>query len=246
MVFRSLQRSLAVTWQRLRRVGHDLAEASRRNLAPTLQRLHGALHRGWTQARPILLLRLPSWWPQSDAPPPRVRPIVEVWHRAECWIAVAAFGFIAAILLLDVIGRELVGPVARLVGFDPGATGIFAAQKLSVFALVIGSFAGIGIATATGSHIVPRFAHGWAPAEWGPALDRLADVLTALFLLAVVWFGFTFVASSMKTDLRAPVLDWPVWPIQLSIPLGFLSAAGRYLLYAVWPPLKPDAPEFQE
>jgi len=175
-----------------------------------------------------------------------VRRLVELWHRGECWIAVAAFGFIAAILLLDVIGREFVGPLLRLVGLEPGATGIFAAQKLSVFALVIGSFAGIGIATATGSHIVPRFAHGWVPAAWGPAMDRLADVLTGLFLVAVAWFGFKFVGSSFKTGLRAPVLDWPVWPVQLFIPLGFLSAAGRYLLYAVWPALKPQPPEFQE
>ena len=186
-----------------------------------------------------------GWWPGADVPP-RVRGLVEIWHRGECWIAVAAFGFIAAILLLDVIGRELVGPLLRLVGLEPGATGIFAAQKLSVFALVIGSFAGIGIATATGSHIVPRFAHGWVPAAWGPAMDRLADVLTGLFLVAVAWFGFKFVGSSFKTDLRAPVLDWSVWPIQLSIPLGFLSAAGRYFLYAVWPALKPLPPEFQE
>ena len=111
---------------------------------------------------------------------------------------------------------------------------------------MIGSFAGIGIATATGSHIVPRFAYGWVPAAWGPAMDRLADVLTGLFLVGVAWFGFKFVGSSFKTDLRAPVLDWPVWPIQLAIPLGFLSAAGRYFLYAAWPALKPQPPEFQE
>ena len=109
------------------------------------------------------------------------------WHRGECWVAVAAFGFIAAILLLDVIGREFVGPVLRFVGLDPGATGIFAAQKLSVFALVIGSFAGIGIATATGSHIVPRFAYAGCRRRWGPAMDRLADVLTGMFLVVVAW-----------------------------------------------------------
>jgi TRAP-type C4-dicarboxylate transport system permease small subunit len=186
----------------------------------------------------------------SDMPPPpapaEVRRLVELWHRGECWVAVAAFGFIAAILLLDVIGRELVGPLLRLVGLEPGATGIFAAQKLSVFALVVGSFSGIGIATATGAHIVPRFAYGWVPAHWGPAMDRLADLLTGLFLVAVAWYGFKFVGSSFKTDLRAPVLDWPVWPIQTAIPLGFLSAAGRYLVYAAWPALKPAPPEFQE
>ena len=241
MDWRSLQQSLAVLGERLKSGVRERLQA----LRPAQQKLQGALLRGWALLRQRLPQRLPAWWP-GPVVPPRVRRLVEVWHRGECWIAVAAFGFIAAILLLDVIGREFVGPLLRLVGLEPGATGIFAAQKLSVFALVIGSFAGIGIATATGSHIVPRFAPGWVPAAWGPAIDRLADLLTGLFLVAVAWFGFKFVGSSFKTDLRAPVLDWSVWPIQLSIPLGFLSAAGRYFLYAVWPALKPQPPEFQE
>jgi hypothetical protein len=42
------------------------------------------------------------------------------------------------------------------------------------------------------------------------------------------------------------VLDWPVWPIQLAIPVGFLSAAGRYFMYAGWPSIRPQPPEFQE
>ncbi len=50
----------------------------------------------------------------------------------------------------------------------------------------------------------------------------------------------------MSTDLRAPVLDWSVWPIQLAIPIGFLSAAGRYFMYAAWPAIRPQPPEFQE
>lgn len=236
-----LQQFLAELPQRLR----ETSDLLQRTWTPARQRLQGTLIRGWTLVRQRLPQHPPSWWPGSVAPP-QVRRLVEVWHQGECWLAVAAFGFIAAILLLDVIGREFVGPLLRFVGLDPGATGIFAAQKLSVFALVIGSFAGIGIATATGAHIVPRFAYGWVPAAWGPAMDRLADVLTGLFLVGVAWFGFKFVGSSLKTDLRAPVIDWPVWPIQLFIPLGFLSAAGRYFLYAAWPALKPAPPEFQE
>jgi TRAP-type C4-dicarboxylate transport system permease small subunit len=223
----------------LQRLSADLAERSRdlRDLT------RGAA----SAARQSVGARLPQSSERNASPAlHRVRRAVELWHRGECWLAVAAFGFIAAILLLDVIGREFIGPALRFVGLEPGATGIFAAQKLSVFALVIGSFAGIGIATATGAHIVPRFAFGWIPAAWGPAMDRLADILSALFLVGVAWFGFKFVGSSLKTDLRAPVLDWPVWPIQLFIPLGFLSAAGRYFLYAAWPPLKPALPEFQE
>ena len=179
-------------------------------------------------------------------PPEAVRSVMARWHSVECWVAVAAFGFIAGILLLDVLGRELLGPILKLIGFNAGATGIFASQKLSIFALVIGSFAGIGIATATGSHLVPRVAFGWIPERWGPAMDRIADVITGSVLLVVTWYAWEFVMSSRATDLRAPVLDWPVWRIQLALPLGFFSAAGRYFAYATWPALRPQPPEFQE
>jgi hypothetical protein len=42
------------------------------------------------------------------------------------------------------------------------------------------------------------------------------------------------------------VLDWSVWPFQLAIPVGFVSAACRYFVYTVWPSLRPGLPEFQE
>ncbi len=223
----------------------DGVAAMRQHSGPLLATLRAALARTQRRlqrgtARAVVVLSA------HHVPPPRVQGLVETWHRAECWVAVAAFGFIAAILVLDVLGREFLGPVLRLLGFEPGATGIFASQKLSIFALVIGSFAGIGIATATGAHIVPAFAAGWVPPRWQRVYDRGADLLTGLFLVAVAYYGFKFVGSSMRTDLRAPVLDWPVWPVQLAIPLGFLSAAGRYLIYAAWPALRPKPPEFQE
>src|SRR3954447_24866530 len=123
------------------------------------------------------------------------RSLVVNWHTVECWVAVAAFSFIAVILLLDVLGRELLGPIVRLFGLKM-ATGIFAAQKMSVYALVIGAFAGIGIATATGSHLVPRVMFGVVPKQFGPALDRFADLLTGLFLVAVSYYGLEFVQSS--------------------------------------------------
>ena len=181
----------------------------------------------------------------APAPPLAVR-VLAVWHRLECWLAVACFSFIAIILVLDVLGRELVGPLFNALGIDVGPTGIFASQRFSIYALVVGSFAGIGIATATGSHLVPRVGFGWAPAAWGPAMDRLADVVTGVCLIVVVYYGVEFVHSTFTADLRAPVLDWVVWPFQMAIPIGFLSAAGRYFAYAIWPGLRPKPPEFQE
>lgn len=168
------------------------------------------------------------------------------WHRGECWLAVLCFGFIAVVLVIDVLGREFYGPLMTLLGRPVGATGLFGSQKLAVFALVIGSFAGIGIATATGSHLVPRLGFGWVPKAWGPAVNRLADVLTGAALLAVAWYGWQFVMASKASGVLAPVINMSPWGVQLAIPLGFVSAALRYFIFAAWPGTRPALPEFQE
>jgi TRAP-type C4-dicarboxylate transport system permease small subunit len=183
--------------------------------------------------------------PRPEAPVGLVR-LLAGWHRAECWLAVLCFSFIAAVLVIDVLGREFYGPFMKLIGHDAGATGLFGSQKMAVFALIIGSFAGIGIATATGVHLVPRVAFGWFPKAWGPAIDRLADVLTGLFLLGVAWYGLQFVLASKQSGVLAAVINVSAWPVQLAIPLGFTSAALRYFIFAAWPATRPAPPEFQE
>ena len=184
--------------------------------------------------------------PSVASPPPWAPRVLDFWHRVECWVAVVCFAFIALIMVIDVFGSEVLGPVFNWLGIDIGPTGIFAAQRFAMVALIIGSFLGVGIATATASHLVPRVAFGWVPAHWGPTLDRVADVVTGLFLIGFVWFGVVFVLSTAETQLRMPVLDWLVWPFQAAIPLGFLSAALRYFFYAAYPAVRPKPPEHQE
>lgn len=177
--------------------------------------------------------------------PAGARRLVDGWHRLECLIAVAAFGFIAVVLILDVAGRELLGPIYK--AFDlKGSPGIYAAQKMCVYALVIGSFCGVGVATATGSHLLPRIGFGWVPESFGPTMNRIADLVTGLFFCGVAWYGWVYVQSSMQAGLRAQAFDMPIWPIQLAIPVGFLSAGLRYFFFAIWPALRPLPPEFQE
>jgi TRAP-type C4-dicarboxylate transport system permease small subunit len=182
---------------------------------------------------------------QSAPAPAGARWVVDTWHRLECLIAVAAFGFIALVLIADVAGRELLTPLFKALGITKAA-GIFAAQKMCVYALVIGSFCGVGIATATASHLLPRIGFGWVPKAWGPSMDRMADLVTGMFMVGVAWYGWVYVQSSMQAGLRAQAFDIPIWPIQLAIPLGFLSASVRYFFYARWPATRPLPPEFQE
>lgn len=184
----------------------------------------------------------------SSAPAPAptgAKRIVDAWHRAECVIAVAAFGFIAVVLIVDVAGRELLTPIFKALDIRVSA-GIYAAQKMCVYALVVGSFCGVGVATATGSHLLPRVGFGWVPKDFGPTMDRIADLVTGLFFCGVAWFGWVYVASSMQAGLRMQAFNLPIWPVQLAIPLGFLSAAVRYFFFAAWPALRPLPPEFQE
>ncbi len=173
------------------------------------------------------------------------RGFINGWHRAECLVAVAGFGLIATLLILDVAGRELLGPIYKWLDIK-GSPGLYGAQKLSVYALVLASFAGIGIATATGSHLQPRVGFSWIPASWADNMNRIADVITGLFMLGVTYYGLVFIQSTMAAGLRAQAFDVPVWPFQLAIPLGFLSASVRYFAYAAWPALRPLPPEFQE
>lgn len=158
----------------------------------------------------------------------------------------AAFVTIAVLLVVDVAGRELLGPLLRRLGIAAATTGIPGAQQIAVFALVVGAFCGIGIVTATNSQLVPRVAFAWVPKAWSPALNRVADAVTGALMLVVAWYGVQFVMASQATSMRAPVLAWEVWPFQLAIPVGFVSAALRCWLFAAWPGLKPPPPELQE
>ena len=188
----------------------------------------------------------------SDVPvarpaPPAAARVLAVWHRVECWVAVACFSFIAIILVLDVLGREFVAPVFNFLGIDVGPTGIFASQRLSIYALVVGSFAGIGIATATGSHLVPRVGFGWVPQGLG------ADGWTGWPTsspAASCWASPSTASSSSNRPTRSTCArrcsTGRCGRSSSPSRVGFLSAACRYFAYALWPSLRPGLPEFQE
>ena len=117
----------------------------------------------------------------SAAPPPvpaAVQRLFDGRHFVERKLAVVAFLTIAGLLIVDVAGREIAAPVLRKLGFAVGAAGVPGAQQIAIFALVVGSFCGIGITVAANSQLVPRLAFGWLPALWAPSVNRLADLFT--------------------------------------------------------------------
>lgn len=178
--------------------------------------------------------------------PSAVFTTLKVWHRIECWVAVLCFVFIASLLIIDVMYRELYGPLMDWLELSKGSGGLFGAQKLAIFALVLGSFAGIGIATATGTHLVPQIAFSWFPQSWNVTINRIADFITGLVFLIAAWYGIQFALSTKEFGMIVQVINSSPWLVQMVIPLGFISAGLRYFIFALWPDARPQLPEFSK
>ena len=147
---------------------------------------------------------------------------------AEATLAVSAFLVVAVSLMSDVIGREFFGD------------GIFGAQRVAVWATAIAGLGGFALVTAQGGHLRPQFADKWLPASWEPVVLRVADLISASICLALAWFAWDFVMENRRLEERGMAIPILVWPIQLILPWMFASSALRYLVFAAFPPLRPE------
>ena len=146
--------------------------------------------------------------------------------RVERAVTFAAFLVLIVVLFGDVVSRELTG------------AGLTWARQLGVYANLLLTMAGIGIASAEGAHLRPRFADCWLPARWNPWLARLQEALMSAFCVAFAVVAALAVAETRALDERAAVLHWLVWPFQLIIPVVFAVASLRHTLFAAFPGLR--------
>jgi TRAP-type C4-dicarboxylate transport system permease small subunit len=98
---------------------------------------------------------------------------------------------------------------------------------------------GFGMASSGGTHLRPRFADHWLPADWEPVLVRLQEAMMALFCLGFAVVAFQVLAQTYAIHERSVVLQVAVWPFQAVIPVVFVIAAVRHGLYAAQPQLRP-------
>lgn len=153
--------------------------------------------------------------------------LLRMLERCERVLALAAFAVLVVVIFADVLSRELTG------------AGLYWASQVGVWANVIVVMAGFGLASASGAHLRPRFADGWLPAGWGPALMTLQHLCMAVFCVAIGVLAARVVAGSMQLGEVSIDLFVPVWPIQIFLPLAFFAAALRHGIYALSPALRP-------
>ena len=104
---------------------------------------------------------------------------------------------------------------------------------------IIAGFLGVGLATAMGAHMRPRVADTWVPRSWDKGLKRLSNLVAAVIFGTAGYYASLFWHTGYTMGDTAPVLNWPLWPIQLVVPYAFFTTTLRYLLFAVFSDLDP-------
>lgn len=153
--------------------------------------------------------------------------ILDKLLKIEGTVAAIAFLCAATAILADVVGREFFGQ------------GIWGAAKFAVFGAVSAGFLGIGLATHAGMHLRPQFADGVIPARFEPAMKRIAPLIASSIFFFISALAYIYVRETFEYGQVAPVLDWPMWVVQLVMPYAFFSNGVRNLIYALQPDLLP-------
>ena len=145
-------------------------------------------------------------------------------------VTFAAFLVLIGVIFADVLMREVTG------------SGLHWARQAGVYANLFVVMFGIGIASASGAHLRPRFADGWLPARFEPLLIRLQDALMACFCLCFAVVAAIVVMDSYMLAERSVVLRILIWPFQAVVPVVFVIATVRHGLYAAFPSARPAEP----
>jgi len=155
------------------------------------------------------------------------RAFLEGLRRIEVAVAVVAFAVVAAALFADVAGRNAFGH------------GIFWASRLASYCTTVAGMLGFALVVSTGQHFRIRSIDRIFPEAADQAMNRLADFISMMICFWLVYYALDYVHASYAVGMRGMGIDIPTWPIQSIIPYVFASAGIRYLLYGLFPPLRP-------
>ena len=149
---------------------------------------------------------------------------LRVFEQGLCFVA---FVGMAGCLIYDVLKREITG------------SGAFGAPQVGVIGMIVVSYIGIGLASASGSHYRPQFADNAFPEKYHRRLDRVGEFGFAAFCAFMSFVATRVTMESLGLNDVSPVLRWPIWPVQSTIAIGFGLVALRHFFYGLYPDLRP-------
>ena len=159
-----------------------------------------------------------------------LRLILRMITAAEGIAAASAYTVVAALLILEVVGREFF------------ATTFLGSEQLAVYGAIIAGFLGLTLATSENAHLRPEFLD-FVTRPYESLIRRGSDLLASLFFFGAAIVAAQFVSVSMNSSDKAPILYFVLWPLQLVIPYTFASAGLKHLIFTLQPELKRDTRE---
>jgi TRAP-type C4-dicarboxylate transport system permease small subunit len=138
----------------------------------------------------------------------------------------------AVMLALGVLLMAL-NTIANVVGRYVFQTSIYFTEELNSVLIILITFAGISYAARHGRHIRMSAIFDTLSPRLKKGLMVIIALVTALFMLALAWYSFTYILTQAGRGRVLPALQIPVWWNIVWVPIGFLMTGLQYLLTAV-------------
>ena len=131
------------------------------------------------------------------------------------------------LVLADISGRELFG------------TGLAWAQKIAVYMMIWAGFLGASITQGKGAHLRPEIADKIWPVKWHGLFHSIRWGVTSIFCLFAAYHSWLYLLESFDLSDRSPVVNIPLWVVQLVIPFTFVLMTIQALVFTFSSNLRP-------
>jgi C4-dicarboxylate transporter, DctQ subunit len=138
--------------------------------------------------------------------------------KFEEFILASSVIVISVVTIANIIARQVFGSGELYWHFE-----------VSKFAIIIATFMGIGYAARKGRHISMSALYDFAPFMGRKILSILIHAVTAIILLILAYFSFTYVQSEFERGTVTPALQIPQYLMIVAIPVGFFMGGIQFL-----------------
>lgn len=151
--------------------------------------------------------------------------------RIESVLAVAALALAATALVSDIFAREIF------------RQGLFGSLRVAVYATAVSALLGFSLCIGAGAHLRVTVFDGITPESWRPAVARIGDLIALAICCYFAYWAISYVNQTRVLGETDPSLNLKVWPMQGALVWMFVSGALHYLLFFIFPELRPKEQE---
>ncbi|MBU1168186.1 MAG: TRAP transporter small permease [Proteobacteria bacterium] len=135
--------------------------------------------------------------------------------------AVLAVGCLSAMILIV---------LCQIVLRNMFNTGIEGADFLVRHLVLWVVFLGAGIATRQHMHIHIDLLPRWMPGKIKMVSELLVTVFSVAVLVILTYASFTFVKMEFDSGITLPLLELPIWVVEIIIPVGYGVIALHFIV----------------